>query len=62
VSGPRPRDKRAFAAAVHALAEEPTTANVVRYLMASRELEARRAPALRPELVAAASHMVDAAT
>jgi hypothetical protein len=31
--------RHAFADALHALAEEPTAENVVRYLMASRELE-----------------------
>ena len=33
--------RRAFADAVHALAAEPTTENVVRYLQASRALERR---------------------
>lgn len=43
-----PELKDAFAHAVHALAEEPTAENVVRYLLASRELELRGEIA-RPE-------------
>jgi hypothetical protein len=45
--------KRAFAEAVHALADEPTSENVVRYLLASRALERRVAVDAEPRAVAA---------
>jgi hypothetical protein len=52
VSGHPLKERRAFAAAVHALAAEPTGANVVSYLFASRNLvrEARSnlMPARKP--------------
>jgi hypothetical protein len=39
VSAVLPELRHAFADAIHALAAEPTAENVVRYLLASRELE-----------------------
>jgi hypothetical protein len=45
--------KQAFADAVHDLAAEPTSENVVRYLQASRALERRVELAAEPQAVAA---------
>jgi hypothetical protein len=39
MSRPLREPRLAFADAVHALAEDPTSVNVVRYLVASRNLE-----------------------
>lgn len=41
MNGLRAEQREAFAAAIHALTEEPTAPNVVRYLVASRSLEQR---------------------
>jgi RNase P/RNase MRP subunit p30 len=46
--------KKAFAEAVHDLAAEPTSENVLRYLVASRALE-RRVEAVVPEPQAVAA-------
>lgn len=45
--------KRAFLAAVHALSADPTSANVFRYLQASRDLERRCELESEQEAVAA---------
>jgi hypothetical protein len=39
VSSAPQKQRQAFADAIHALASEPTPANVVRYLVASRNLD-----------------------
>lgn len=39
MNGPQPQPRLAFDAAVHALTAEPTSVNVVRYLVASRNLD-----------------------
>jgi hypothetical protein len=39
MNGPPDEQRLAFADAVHALTAEPTSVNVVRYLVASRNLE-----------------------
>ena len=50
MNAPQPQQRWAFDAAVHALTAEPTSVNVVRYLVASRNLDnggsGTRAPAV----------------
>jgi hypothetical protein len=55
VTSPSREHRQAFADAIHALSEEPTPANVVRYLVASRNLEqpARTDASERPKVATA---------